>query len=73
MVKHTHFEKLALKGLIWIFSLKKPNNLINRILEISVRIVNSDNESNFEILLERKNEVTIHQINLQVLMIEYNK
>ena len=59
--------------LIWMFSSRKSNNLINRIHERSIRIVNSDNESNFENLLEKNKEITIHQRNLQILMIEVFK
>ena len=39
--------------LIWMFFSRKPNNLINRIHERSIRIVRSDNESNFENLSEK--------------------
>ena len=46
-----------------MFSSRKAN-LINRIHENSIRIVSGDNESN---------EITIHQINFQVLMIEVLK
>ena len=56
--------------LIWMFSSRKANNLTNRIHERSIRRVTSDNESNFEKLLEKNKEITIHQRNLQVLMIE---
>ena len=59
--------------LIWMFSSRKANTLINRIYERSVRIVSGDNEGNFENLLEKYKEITIHHINLQVLMIEVSK
>ena len=59
--------------LIWMFSSRKANNLINRIHERSIRIISGDNESNFENLLEKNKEITIHQRNLQVLMIEVYK
>ena len=59
--------------LIWMFSSRKANTLINRIYERSVRIVSGDNEGNFENLLEKYEEITIHHINLQVLMIEVSK
>ena len=59
--------------LIWMFSSRKSNNLINRIHERSIRIVSSDNESNFENLLEKNKEITIHQRNLQILMTEVFK
>ena len=56
--------------LICMFSSRKANILINRIHERSIQIVSGDNESNFENLLEKNKEITIHQRNLQVLMIE---
>ena len=59
--------------LIWVFSSRKSNNLINRIHERSIRIISSDNASNFENLLEKNKEITIHQRNLQILMIEVFK
>ena len=59
--------------LIWMFSSRKSNKLINRIHERSIRIVSSDNESSFENLLEKHKEITIHQRNLQILMIEVFK
>ena len=59
--------------LIWMFFWRKANNLINRIHERSIQIVSGDNESNFENLLEKNKEITIHQRNLQVLLIEVFK
>ena len=59
--------------LIWMFSSRKSNNLINRIHERSIRIVSSENESNFENLLEKNKEITIHQRNFQILMIKVFK
>ena len=56
-----------------MFSTRKAKNLISRIHERSIRIVSGDNESNFENLLEKNKEITIHQRNLQVLMIEVFK
>ena len=58
--------------LIWIFS-RKANNLINRMHERSIRIVSGDIESNFENLLEKDKEITIHKRNLQVLIIQVDK
>ena len=59
--------------LMWMFSSRKTNNLMNRIYERSIRIVSGDNESNFESLLEENKEITIHERNLQVLIIEVYK
>ena len=52
--------------LIWMFSSRKTNNLMNRIHERSTRIRSVDNESNFENLLEKNKEIAIHQRNLLV-------
>ena len=60
-------------SLIWMFSSRKSNNLINKIHERSIRIVSSDNYSNFENLLEKNKEISIHQRNLQIVMIEVFK
>ena len=59
--------------LIWMFSSRKANNLINRIHYGSIRILNGDNQSNFETLLGKNKEITIHQRNFQVLMIKVLK
>ena len=57
-------SQFSYSPLIWMFSSRKSNNLINRIHERSIRIVSSDNESNLENLLEKNKEITIHQSNL---------
>ena len=56
-----------------MFSSRKTNTLITRIHERPIRIVSGDNESNFENLLQKNKEITIHQRNLQVLMTELFK
>ena len=56
-----------------MFSSRKTNTLITRIHERPIRIVSGDNESNFENLLQKSKEITIHQRNLQVLMTELFK
>ena len=57
-------------SLIRLFSSRKAHNLINRIHEISTQIVCGDSESDFKNLLEKNKELTFHQRNLLVLMIE---
>ena len=42
--------------LIWMFFSRKANNLINRIHKKSTPIVNGENKSNFENLLEKNKE-----------------
>ena len=59
--------------LIWMFSSRKSNNLINKVHERSLRIVSGDNHSSFKSLLSKCKEITIHQRNLQVLMTETYK
>ena len=49
-----------------MFSSRKANNLINRIHERSIRIVSGDNESNFENLLEKNKEITVHEMMIEV-------
>ena len=56
-----------------MFYSRKGNNVIDGLHERPIRIVSGDNESNLEILLEKNNEITIHQRNVQVLMIEVYK
>ena len=59
--------------LIWMFSSKRSNNLINKIHERTLRLIHNDYESNFSDLLKIKNEVTFHVKNNQKLMTEVYK
>ena len=54
--------------LVWMFCLRQSNNLINKIHERSLRIRYKDQKTSYHNLLEKHNELTIHQRNLQVLM-----
>ena len=54
--------------LIWMFCLRKSNNLINKIHESSLRIVTNDKNSNFKDLLTSNKQITVNQKNLQVFM-----
>ena len=60
-------------SLIWMFYSRKSNNLINKIHERSLRIISDDKESVFHTLRENQNQKTMHQRNLQTLMIEIYK
>ena len=60
-------------ALIWMFSSRKSINLINKIYERYLRIISAYKESDFQTLLENHNQLTIHQRNLQALMIEVYK
>ena len=53
-----------------MFSSRKSKNLIYKIHDGSLRIISDDKESDLQTLLENPNQLTIHQRNLQVLMIE---
>ena len=59
--------------LIWIFSSRKPNNLINYVHERTLRIVSGDNHSSFKSLLSKCKEIIIHQRNLKMVMTETYK
>ena len=59
--------------LIWMLHSRKLNNRINKIHERSIRMVYRDYETQYNELLKIDNSQTIHQINLQKLMIEIFK
>ena len=59
--------------LIWMLHLRTMNNKINRLHERSLRIVNSNQSSTFEELLERDEAFSIHHKNTQSLAIEIYK
>ena len=60
-------------SLIWIFYSRKTNNMINKLHEGALRIVLNDHISNFETLLQERNEIFTHHRSIQTLMIElYN-
>ena len=59
--------------LVWMFHSRKMNNRINKIHEISLRIVYKDNASTFRELLQKDNSVSIHERNIQNLAIELYK
>ena len=54
--------------LVWIFCLRRSNNLINKVQERPFRTTYNDQLTDFNSLLLNHNEITIHQRNLQVLM-----
>ena len=56
-----------------MFHDRNLNNKMNRIHERALRIAYKDNVSTFENLLEMDNSVTVHQRNLQLLMVEIYK
>ena len=56
-----------------MFCSRQSNNLINKVLERGVRLIYRDETRDFQQILRKRNEITIHQRNLQVLMTEVYK
>ena len=54
--------------LIWMFCSRSCNSMINRIHQRSLKLIYNDNDTSFENLLMKANEVNIHVTNLQRLM-----
>ena len=59
--------------IIWMYCQRRSNNLINRIHERALRIAYNDYVSDFHSLLLMDNSVTIHQRNIQTLILEVYK
>ena len=59
--------------LIWMFHDRCLNAKVNKIHERALRIVYKDSHADYEALLTLDNAVSIHQRNLQYLMIEIYK
>ena len=59
--------------LVWMFCSQNTSNLIIKIQERSLRLITNDKNNIFEHLLQANNEITTHQRNLQVLMVEVFK
>ena len=59
--------------LVWMFHDRASNNKINKIHERALRIIHKDSTSNFQELLSKSNSVSVHQRNLQLLLIEIYK
>ena len=53
--------------------LKAMQQSINKIHEQPLKISRKDQKTRYQNLLETRNELTIHQRNLQVLMTEINR
>ena len=60
-------SQFAYCPLVWMFCFRQSNNLINKVHERALKLIYQDN-SNFEVLLEKQHNFSIHQRNLQVLM-----
>ena len=59
--------------LVWMFCSRRSNSLVNNAHERALRIVHDDHNSSYSELLKTKNERTIHQQNINVLMKEIYK
>ena len=59
--------------LAWMFCSRRSSNLINKVQERALLITYNDQLTDFKSLLSDHNEITIHQINLQVLITETYK
>ena len=55
-----------------MFCFRQSNNLINNVHERALKLIYQENSS-FEVLLEKQHDFSIHQRNLQVLMNEIYK
>ena len=69
MIK-SHFNYCPL---LWMFCSRSSNNRINKLHERSLRVMYNNEIDNFETLLEMNDDVTCHQRNIRVLMIEVFK
>ena len=59
--------------LVWMLCSRKWNNLVNEVQGRALKLTYKDNENNFQTLLNKNNETSIHQRNLQFLMTEIHK
>ena len=65
-------SQFAYCPLVWMFSFRQSNNLINKVHERALKLIDQDN-CNVEVLLEKQHNVSINQKNLQDLMTEIYK
>ena len=59
--------------LIGVFCGKIENEFINKIHKLTLRLIYDAEDANFEYLLERDKSRTIHENNLQKLLVEIYK
>ena len=59
--------------LVWMFCSRRSNSLVNNVHERALRIVHDNHNSSYSELIKIKNERTIHQQNINVLMKEIYK
>ena len=58
---------------ILIFRCRKPNNLVIKVQERALWLTYQDNENNFQLLRNENHERSVHQRDLQFLLIEIYK
>ena len=59
--------------LVWMFCSRNSNNMINKIHERALRVVQNDFNSDFDSLLQNSNDICNHHRNIQTLLIEVFK
>ena len=59
--------------LVWMFHSREPNHKINKVQERALRLLYNDHIATFEELLLRDGSFTVHEKNVQKLMIEMFK
>ena len=73
LFKSMVISQFSYSPLVWMFCSQNANNPIDKIQQRSLRLITNDKTSTFEHLLQENNEITTHQRNLQVLMVEVFK
>ena len=59
--------------LVWMVCSRKSSNMINKVQERALRLTYRGNENNFQTLLNKNKETSVHQRNLQFSMTEIYK
>ena len=67
---HFHFRY---SPLVWMFQSRKINSKIDKVHKKALRLLYDDDESTFEELLKRDEGFTVHETNIQKLMLEMFK
>ena len=70
MINTFVFSHFGFCSQIWLFHDGKIDDRINKIRERALRIAYRDNTSQFKEFLGKDNSVSIHQENLQLLMMK---
>ena len=65
-------SQFAYCPLVWMFCFRQSNNLTNKVYERALKLIYQDN-CNFQVLLQKQHDFSIHQRNLQVLVTEIYK